>query len=129
MRRLTIDTEIIVSLVAIAVSVLGTFFTIFYMKKRTKIVEEELELLKRDSHKRGVCSKASHAAYQVIKTIEKNTDPRQYSIPMLFYIRDNIVKFMHDRKLENVEFMITPQNLVIESEKMKQEYILSRYLT
>lgn len=108
------DTGTIIGLIALAVSILGTMLSFFYTRRRTKIMEEQLKIVREQAERKKTFEEASKSIRQAISIIKRYTDDPDYFVfAPLDLSKDDILGYMHDNKVKTLKLHIKPQSLTV----------------
>lgn len=130
------DIAIILSVVAIIVSVIGTSASILYSRRSAKTMEQQLSFTKEEAEWKRTFLEASKTIDEAIKKIKRYaaTSNGYFHFVPLWFSRDNILSYIHDNKLKELQIKIKPKRftvrllddkkrVVIETEKELKELL------
>jgi hypothetical protein len=93
--ELSFEPSVVISIVAVVVAILSMFYT----RKRAKIMEQELEIIKVEKEKERVLEEASGVVRDVKSEIEESIQDTKCKLKTHGYfltIRDDIIRFIFD---------------------------------
>lgn len=96
----------IVGIIALTLSILGFFYT----RRKTKIMEEQLSIVRKEKEKKRSFEEVSKIIRKSISKIKESAKPRYFEF-FLDTSRDDILAYMHDNQLEKLKLHIKPQGL------------------
>lgn len=98
----------IIGISALVISILGLFYT----RQRTKIMEEQLSVIRKETERKRTFEEASKAIRQAISMVKKYADDSTYfDFPLLDFSRADILTYMHDNKIQTFKLHIKPKSL------------------
>jgi len=105
------DTAIVISTIALAVSILGTLASVFYTRRRNKIMEAQLDIVRKDADRKKALERVSATIGEVIDTIREKTDHRHFFLSPLDISKDDILAYMHDNQMVTLSISIKPKSI------------------
>lgn len=121
MRKL--DIGIIISIIGIltgATALIISILGLFYTRRRTHIMEEQLSFIRRETEKKRTFEEISKIVHKNIRTIKKYVDSEYFVFPPIHFSRDEILAYIHDNRLEAFSLRIKPRRLRIDFYDGKQ---------
>lgn len=115
-----IDIGIVIAVIALATSILGTLLNIIYTRRRTKATQEQVSISKREAERKRACEEASKAIRQAISMIKQKADIDYFHFSPLHFSMDSILAHMHDDKLTELTLYIEPESIDIFDEEYKR---------
>jgi hypothetical protein len=110
-KSLTIDPKDLISIIISIVAAIIAFSSMLYTKRRAKIMEEELKIMKRGKEREMAFERAS----EVVRAVRSETEETLKDIrckistyPYFYAIRDDIVRFIFDEKKEELNLEFNP---------------------
>jgi hypothetical protein len=103
-----LDTNLLLSVTALIVSLVGTITATFYSKRNVDVLRDELNILKNEQSKKEEFEETAKAVKNLLDSIEESTRSNFFTFPSLLSLRDNIVRYLYDKKQDKIELLIRP---------------------
>jgi hypothetical protein len=103
-----VDLSMILSLVALVVSGLGTVFSILYSRRQLEIMKKGAKVVEQDNAQKLRLSETLEAVQNLIESIDKHANVRWFSFSDLGSLSDSIVRHLHDKHARKIEIILRP---------------------
>lgn len=121
MKKLDITSvvSLIVSSIAILISILG----VLYSRRRTKLMEQQLEQQREQLNKKKRYEEVSKNILQAVRIIKKYSGLEYFHTPWMPEMSSEVLGFMHDNQLKTFVLNVKPQKLRIFCQSEEKEYV------
>lgn len=111
--------SLIVSSIAILISILG----VLYSRRRTKLMEKQFQQQHEQLSRKKRFEEVSKTILQVVRLITENSKLEDFRAVWMAEISSEVLSFIHDRQLKTFDLNVKPQKITVSFQSCSKEYV------